>query len=186
MASRSTYLRHFGNWQNALEYAGFVNGAAAQKGQEEYSTNGISSDDGKAMPDVKLINLCGRPIVFLNRHGESDILPPTGRAYIRLDGPVEPVAAKTLSAIVNDVPIIASRLRKIVVFSNDGDERAFPSPAKNTFFIVPEVVARNVYRFSRGSMDLLYPRSSRIVNEVMYIETLGVVFTNNLPICRQS
>ena len=99
---------------------------------------------------------------------------------------VQPVAAKALSAIINDVPVVTSRLKKIIVFSEDcGNERKFPPLAKNTFYVVPEAVARNIYRFGRSSLDLLYPQRKYMANGIMYIETLGMVYTHNLPICAQ-
>ena len=180
MASRSTYLRHFGDWKTALEYAGFVDDPM-QGSQEEQPIEdcGVTA---KA-PEIKLINLCGKPIVFLDRNGESDILPSSGKACICLDDPVQPTAAKELSAIVNDVIITASRLKRIVILSDNGSERLIPPLAKGTFYIVPEAVARNIYRFNRSSLDLLYPRRKRMANGVMYVEALGMVYTNNLPTC---
>ena len=96
---------------------------------------------------------------------------------------MQPTAAKELSAIVNDVIITASRLKRIVILSDNGSERLFPPLAKGTFYIVPEAVARNIYRFNRSSLDLLYPRRKRMANGVMYVEALGMVYTNNLPTC---
>ena len=183
MASRSTYLRHFGDWKTALEYAGFVDDdSLAQESCEEQPTENSCNATAKA-PEVKLINLCGKPIVFLDRNGESDILPSSGKACICLDDPVQPTAAKELSAIVNDVIITASRLKRIVILSDNGSERLIPPLAKGTFYIVPEAVARNIYRFNRSSLDLLYPRRKRMANGVMYVEALGMVYTNNLPTC---
>ena len=183
MASRSTYLRHFGDWKTALEYAGFVDDdSLAQESCEEQPTENSCNATAKA-PEVKLINLCGKPIVFLDRNGESDVLPPAGKAYVCFNDPVQPVAAKVLGTIINDVPVVASRLRKITVLSDGGIEQKFPPPTNNTFYIVSEAVARNVYRFGRSSLDLLYPQSKYMANGVMYIETLGMVYTKNLPIC---
>lgn len=186
MASRSTYFRYFGDWKTALEYAGFVDGVA-HEGQDERAIKGaipeICPKAKDATSEIKLVNLCGKPIVFVDRNGESDVLPPAGKAYVCFNDPVQPVAAKVLSTIINDVPVVASRLRKITVLSDGGIEQKFPPPTNNTFYIVSEVAARNVYRFGRSSLDLLYPQSKYMANGVMYIETLGMVYTKNLPIC---
>ena len=98
---------------------------------------------------------------------------------------MQPTAAKELSAIVNDVIITASRLKRIVILSDNGSERLIPPLAKGTFYIVPEAVARNIYRFGRSTLDLLYPQRKYMANGIMYIETLGMVYTHNLPICAQ-
>ena len=185
MASSNTYRRYFGDWKTALEYAGFVDSAAQEK-QEEQPAQPAEDNCSivkEATSEIKLINLCGKPITFLDRNGESDVLPPAGKAYICFNDPVQPVAAKVIGTIINDVPVVASRLRKITVLSDGGIEQKFPPPTNNTFYIVSEVVARNVYRFGRSSLDLLYPQSKYMANGVMYIETLGMVYTKNLPIC---
>lgn len=171
--------------KTALEYAGFVDSAAQEK-QEEQPARPAEDNCSivkEATSEIKLINLCGKPITFLDRNGESDVLPPAGKAYVCFNDPVQPVAAKVIGTIINDVPVVASRLRKITVLSDGGIEQKFPPPTNNTFYIVSEVVARNVYRFGRSSLDLLYPQSKYMANGVMYIETLGMVYTKNLPIC---
>ncbi|MEE0887738.1 MAG: hypothetical protein U0L97_00815 [Candidatus Saccharimonadaceae bacterium] len=185
MASRSTYIRYFGDWKTALEYAGFVD----EPVQEEHEEDLIADDCNvtSKIPEIKLVNLCGKPIVFLDGSGESDVIPSVGRAYACMSNPVQPVAAKALSAIINDVPVVTARLKRIVVYpEGSSNERKFPAPVENTFYIVSEVVARNIYRFGRSALDLLYPQRKYMANGIMYIETLGMVYTKNLPICARS
>ena len=124
MASSNTYRRYFGDWKTALEYAGFVDSAAQEK-QEEQPARPAEDNCSivkEATSEIKLINLYGKPITFLDRNGESDVLPPAGKAYVCFNDPVQPVAAKVLGTIINDVPVVASRLRKITVLSDGGIE----------------------------------------------------------------
>ena len=181
MARKKTYLSHFSSWEEALEYAGLTREPLRESSAEEvFREKEVVGTSIQQSARIKLINLCGRPIVFLGPNGESEAIPSSGYAKLVLEMKW-PSAAKILAAETEYVKIVSERLKGIFV-STDDSERKIPLPADGTYYIVSEAVARNVYRFGRSSIDLLYPKKSYRSNDILYIEALGMVYTNNLPI----
>lgn len=180
MARRKTYLRHFSSWEEALEYAGFTQEPAEETPLEEKLVEKTADGPNQKQTKIKLVNLCGRPIVFLGPNGESETIPVSGDARLSLETK-QPSAAKLLAAEIENARVISVRLKNIFV-SIDGNRYGFPPPAKDTYYITSEAVARNIYRFGRSSTDLLYLKDFHKANDVLYVEALGMVYTKNLPV----
>lgn len=164
MPSRSTFMRYFGDWDTALEYAGYTK----------------QSQD----PDVELINLLGIPVKIIGPNDESKIIQPSGKASIIRSLPKVPCAMEDLASQIVDCSISTFRLKMICVELPDGTHHGFPAYEERTYYIVSEAVARNIYRFGRTSNDMIFarPRKSRLIDNVLCISAFQMVYTNSLPI----
>ncbi len=176
MPRKRTYLRHFGSWEEALEYAGYVGN---EQPEEVETQSSASHEETPGLSTPTLINLLGKPIVFLTRNGDSETLLSSGKALLNLTTK-QPMATGILGPVVWNVPIYTNHLKGIFVTTPEGERQDFPPIAGNVYYIVPEAIARNVYRFSRSSADLLYPGQCHYANGILYVETLGMVYTNKL------
>ena len=162
MPSRSTFMRHFGDWNTALEYAG-------------YATN------------IKLVNLLGIPVKIVGSDGKLELIQPSGRARLILSLPKVPYAKYILASQISDCPINTFQLKRICIELSNGIQQDFPAYQEKVYYIVPESVARNIYRFGRTSNDMIFvsPRDSHTTSDgIMYVSTFQMVYTNDLVIVK--
>ena len=173
MPSRSTFARYFKDWAEALEYGGFVDDP-----REE------AEETAPLQPEVKIVNLLNTSVIIVGPDGESEIFPSVGVAKIIKSMPKIPVVAKTLAPYLAGLTVKSFRLKYIGVEYEDGTLHNFPAYQDGVFYIVSESIARNVYRFSRTTVDLLFPKAqdSYYQNGIMYIGSLQMVYTNKMPI----
>lgn len=174
MPSRSTFKRYFKDWAEALEYAGYMHDVVK---------------DSEKVPilqqsEIKIINLLGQPVIIVGPDGESEVFEPVGTAKIVRSMPKTPSIAKVLAPYLAGHIVKSSQLKRICVDSLNGTSHEFPAYQDGVFYIVPEVVARNIYRGSRTSMDLLYPRvrESHYQGGILYVGDLQMVYVNRMPI----
>lgn len=172
MPSRSTFARHFKDWAEALEYAGFVD-----------DPREATEEPILLQPEVKIINLLNAPAIIVGPDGESEIFPSIGTAKIVRCMPKIPAAARVLAPHLVGLTVKSFRLKYIGVEYQDGTLRNLPSYQNGVFYIVSESVARNVYRFGRTTIDLLFPKAQDLYyqNGIVYIGSLQMVYTNKMP-----
>lgn len=154
MARKETYLRHFGSWEEALEYAGWT--AADSK-------EPIVEEEIK----IEFVNFLGSAdIRFVNRKTGVETRAPTFSGWAKVSGDrveqhVYDVEA-SLSDYISNIDVITKLPDdgqiKIVVVREDGTEQAFPEfRKKGVYLLVSKRVADAARRIGRTTTDLLYP-----------------------------
>ena len=176
MPSKATYLRHFDNWTEALEYAGYVESLE---------------------PKARIVNLLGRPVVFKNIQGEiSDVLIPEGKAAIAWSNVKTPAASLELAPLVNHVPVTTNRINDVCIRRENGGRVGLPDPQPGVYYLVPEFIARNIRCIGRSNEDIIFPAHSYVCSkqpgvkysytsdEYLYILSLGMVYSGKLHCIR--
>ena len=177
MPSRSTYARYFDSWKTALEYAGYVEDISLDR-----VDLGLLGFDNE--PRVKVVNFLGKRVMLVGPDGQSVMLKPEGLAKIIWKTARIPAFADKLAPVVAGVRILASKPRMIVVEDKDGKQEMFPDFQDGVYYLVPQNVAKEMYRFWRTSNDLLYPKYGEFSREENCDTIVGVcvVWTRDLGV----
>ena len=158
MARKETYLRHFTDWEEALEYAGFVGTefdeptisdtseeSAATVNENEFSEETptidtctqtdavIEPDPNQDKPDIwgesKLLNLYKTKVAFSGLFSNDSIIPCVGIAKASVRR-FSASAEKRLSKITGSIPVSSYRYDGILVYKQDGS--CSPLPPRGT------------------------------------------------------
>lgn len=187
MPSRSTIIRHFGTWNDALLYAGFtedkIQGGTSKEDSTKKaelaseSTNFENSEkDNKKQ--VKLINLINHPVVIVGPRGESEVFKSSGYAKIVKSMPYIPRVSMQLAPQIAACPILSFATKYLCVEREDGAQFSFPPYVEGTYYLVTESVARNAHRFGRTNRDLIFPRfqDSYYASGILHVSSLRMVY----------
>ena len=176
MATRKTYLRWFGSWDSALEYAGYtkepighnesaqetepvIKETAPTTNEPEPALTTATRIDPFDREHVKLINLYARHVVLKNMDGiMTDELPFAGDAIAIFDHTKRAKAEIILGHLIADTHIyITEHATRLVVMCPDGEINPFPTYMPGIYYLVSRKAALAAQEIGRTTFDLIFP-----------------------------
>ena len=160
MASRTTYLRWFGTWDTALEYAGYTKDETTDVVETPETSTVVSTARRVTSPyspdRIKLINLYGPGVVL--KGNMEDELPCEGIARAIFAPTLHASAEKLLSHLISGAPVlVVDHAVDLLVLRSDGKVEPFPAYSAGTFYLVSKKAALAAREIGRSIFDLIYP-----------------------------
>lgn len=185
MATMKTYFRWFGDWDTALEYAGYtkeirerMEKEAEKKARFEQGAQKIGSD----WRNSRIINLLPYDVYLVGADKTIGPLKSEGSARITTDV-IKTRAESLLREQTGGVPIVTTFRRNITV-EVGGQTIFLNNTEKKIFYIVSKQIAQGAKLIGINSGNLLYPRvfvqRRDFCDGAMFIHQLGIVHSNNL------
>ena len=179
MAVKKTYLRWFGSWETALEYAGYTKEyitelEPAKKTQPE-TTNGSSDAvtvtslsppprtanvrkiNPYAPENIQLINLYARQVVLQGEVGVTEL--PYAGALTATYKPVSHARAEILlKYLTHRTRILVSKEpTDLFILRPNGEKDPFPGMIAGVYYLVSKQAALAARDLGRTTLDLIYP-----------------------------
>lgn len=187
MATMKTYFRWFGDWDTALEYAGYTKEIRERMEKEaEEKAKPIQVQyvpkNGSDWRNSRIINLLPYDVYLVGADKTIGPLKSEGSARITIDV-IKTRAESLLRKQTGGVPIVTTFRRNITV-EVGGQVISLSNTEKKVFYIVPKQIAKGAKIIGINASNLLYPRvflqRRDFCNGAMFIHQLGIVHSNKL------
>lgn len=173
MAVKKTYLRWFGDWDTALEYAGYTKEVreetdvkqpvktiekAASHPENPAPKPAAKSTDPYHPDNIQLINLYAPKVVLAGEDGMTSELPHRGTAMATFSPITHARAEILLKHLTCKTRIIISEKPvELYLLRPDGVKEIFPGMVAGVYYLVSRKFAMAARDFGRTTLDLIYP-----------------------------